>query len=48
MADSVDPDQMPHSAASDQGMYCLLVPICLNKYGKYGTSSLRNQENSFS
>ena len=27
VANSVDPDQMLHSAASDQGLYCLLMPI---------------------
>ena len=26
-ANSVDPDQMPHSAVSDLGLHCL--PICL-------------------
>ena len=30
MANSVDPDQMPHSAASDQGLHCLQRPICPN------------------
>ena len=29
MANSVDPDQMLH-AASDQGLHCLLRPICPN------------------
>ena len=31
MANSIDPDQMPHSAASDLGLHCLLglfVQIC--------------------
>ena len=27
MADSVDPDQMPHSAASDLGLQCLQRPV---------------------
>ena len=30
MANSVDPDQMPHSAASDLGLHCLQRPICPN------------------
>ena len=32
----VDPDVMPHSVASHLGLHCLLRPICLNTYGKYG------------
>ena len=28
MVNSVDPDQMPHSAASDLGLHCLQRPIC--------------------
>ena len=28
MANSVDPDQMPHSVASDLGLHCLQRPIC--------------------
>ena len=27
---SVDPDQMPHFAASDLGIHCLLRPVCPN------------------
>ena len=27
MANSVDPDQMPHSVASDPGLHCLLRPV---------------------
>ena len=27
MANSVDPDQMPHSAASDLGLHCLQKPV---------------------
>ena len=30
MANSVDPDQMPHYAASDLGLHCLQRPICPN------------------
>ena len=36
MANSVDPDEMPHSAASDLGLLCLLRPVCPNTYGKCG------------
>ena len=31
MANSVDPDQMPHSVASDLGLHCLQRPICHNR-----------------
>ena len=31
MANSIDPDQTPHSAASDLGLYCLLRPFCSNR-----------------
>ena len=37
MANSVDPDETPRSAASHLGLYCLLRPVCPNTYGKYGT-----------
>ena len=37
MADSVDPDQMPHSAASDLGLHCLQRTSCPNTEGYYGT-----------
>ena len=36
VANSVDPDETPHFAASHLGLYCLLRPICPNIYGKYG------------
>ena len=39
MANSVDPDQMLHSFASDLGLHCLMRPICLNTLGKYGSHS---------
>ena len=32
MANSVDPDEMPHSAVSHLGLHCLLRPDCLNTY----------------
>ena len=28
MANSADPDQMPRSVASDQGLHCLPRPVC--------------------
>ena len=34
MANSVDPDEMLHSAASHLGPHCLLRPVGLNTYGK--------------
>ena len=40
MANSVDPDETPRSAASHLGLYCLLRPVCPNIYGKYGTLHL--------
>ena len=39
MASSVDPDQMPRSAASDQDLRCLLRPVCPNYQGKYSLAS---------
>ena len=35
-ANSVDPDQMPHSAASDLGLYCLPMSF----YGTLGLNGL--------
>ena len=35
MANSVDPDQRPCSAASDLGLHCLLMPVHPNTWGKY-------------
>ena len=32
MANIVDPDQMMHYMASDQGLHCLQVPVCLSQY----------------
>ena len=34
VANSVDPDQMPHSVASKLGLQYLLRHVCLNIYGK--------------
>ena len=36
MANSVDPDETPLSAASHLGLNCLLRPVCPKTYGKYG------------
>ena len=36
VSNSVDPDEMPRSAASYLGLNCLLRPVCPNTYGKYG------------
>ena len=37
VANTIDPDQLPHSAASDLGLCWLLRPVCLNTSGKYNT-----------
>ena len=36
MANSVDPDQTPHSAASDQRLHCLLRTVFPNTLNKCG------------
>ena len=36
MANGVDPDQKPRSAASDLDPHCLLRPVSPNTEGKYG------------
>ena len=36
VANSIDPDEMPHSAASHLGLHCLLRPVCPNTHCKYG------------
>ena len=33
---SIDPDQTPPAAASDQGLNCLLRSLCPNTLDKYG------------
>ena len=40
MVNSVDPDQMPCSAAYDLGPHCLLMHVCLNTNRNYGRSDL--------
>ena len=42
VANSVDPDETPHSAASHLGLYWLLRPVYPNTYGKYGNTSFRS------
>ena len=37
VANSVDPEEITHFAASHLGLHCLLRPVCLNTYDKYGT-----------
>ena len=38
---TVDQDETPpRSAASRQGLQCLLRPVCLNTYGKYDFCNL--------
>ena len=39
VANSVDPDETPHSV-SHLGLYCLLRPVCPNIYGKYGIQNV--------
>ena len=36
VANSVDPNETPHSALSHLGLQCLLRPVLCNTYGKYG------------
>ena len=36
VANSVNPDETPRSAASNLGLHCLLWHVCPNTYGKYG------------
>ena len=36
VANCVDPDQTPRSAASDLGLHCLLRYVCPNTFSKYG------------
>ena len=42
MINSIDPDQMPHSVASDLGLHCLLRPVHLNILSKYGNNGTLN------
>ena len=40
VANSADPDEMPHSVASHLGLHCLLTPVCPNTYSKYSTLNI--------
>ena len=46
MANSVDPGQTPHTAASGLGLHCLQRPICPDTWDYYGKSALGNVEMS--
>ena len=41
MANSVDPGQTPHAAASDLGLQCLHRPVCPIIIGQYGNFAER-------
>ena len=43
MANSVEPDETPHSMASHLGLHCLLRPVCPNTYGKCGNCSIKKE-----
>ena len=45
VANSVDPDETPRSAASHLGLHCLLRPVFLNTYIKYGINSYHIRPN---
>ena len=37
MSNDVDPDQMPYLVLSDLGIHSLLMPVCPNTEGYYGS-----------
>ena len=37
MANSVEPDEMPHFLESDLGLHCLIRPVRPNTFGKYSS-----------
>ena len=37
MANSLEPDEMPHLLESDLGLHCLLRPVRPNTLGKYSS-----------
>ena len=41
VANSVDPDETPRSAASHLGLHCFLRPVYPNTYGKYGKRAIK-------
>ena len=45
MTNSVDPDQMPHYAASDLDLHCFQSLICASTWGYYGTHNMFLLEN---
>ena len=46
MENSVVPDQMLHSAASDLGLHCFQRPSCPNTLGYYGNDEFRFNDTS--
>ena len=42
VANSVDPDETPRSAASHLDLHCLLRSVCPNTNGKYGMFGKHN------
>ena len=48
MASSVDPHQMPHSAASVLSLHCLPRPVCSNTYGKCSSICVRLRDRGWS
>ena len=44
MANSVDPDQTPRSAASDLDLHCLQRPICPNTSAYHGISMIKRAD----
>ena len=47
VANSEDPDQTPHSAASDLSLHCLHRPDCPNTSGKYDIFNCFKVDNGF-
>ena len=46
MANSIDPDQTPHSAVSDLGLHCLLRPVWLLRViTVFYNAEIRNHHN---
>ena len=42
VANSIEPDEMLCSAASNLGLHVLLRPVCLKTYSKYGTGNAKH------
>ena len=47
MTNNVNPDQMPHSVASDLGLHCLLKLVCPNIRIYYGITFQRKYDLAF-